>query len=220
MTGCSAPPHTSPNRIPHKSRWEIQGTSPCIPLPKSYQISPFHDIRIDGRSGQRNLKSLNMIDLWRLHESWGALRTGLAPKVQRFLTAPNLFGKVTMRLHSRKSGFTLVEIMTVVALLLFLILIAVPTYFRARELSRQRACQENLQKLDGAKQQWALENNAESTVEPSWNDLVGRELYIRKIPICPGSGEYTLNTVENNPECSLKDQDPYPHEFEAAPPGG
>lgn len=52
-------------------------------------------------------------------------------------------------------GFTLVEIMIVVAIIGIIIAIAVPAFLRARENSRGRACQENLSKIDGAKEQYA-----------------------------------------------------------------
>ncbi len=54
-------------------------------------------------------------------------------------------------------GFTLVEIMIVVAIIGIIIAIAVPAFLRARENSRATACQENLTKIDGAKEQYALE---------------------------------------------------------------
>lgn len=116
-------------------------------------------------------------------------------------------------------GFTLVEIMIVVAILSVITLIAIPSFFRARELSRKRACQENQAKIDGAKQQWALETSAPPDSSPTWTDLVGASLYIRKSPACPASGTYTINAVNEDPECSLANQDPYPHTFEANPPG-
>ena len=57
----------------------------------------------------------------------------------------------------RTKGFTLVEIMIVVAIIGIIIAIAVPAFLRARENARGRACQENLMKLDGSTEQWALD---------------------------------------------------------------
>jgi prepilin-type N-terminal cleavage/methylation domain-containing protein len=105
----------------------------------------------------------------------------------------------------RKSskGFTLVEIMIVVAIIGILIAIAVPGFVRARTQSRNRACQENLTKIDGAKEQWALENNKAPGAAVTFADLVGPSLYIKKTPVCPEGGTYTEGAVGTDPTCSV-----------------
>ena len=64
---------------------------------------------------------------------------------------------------SRKAGFTLVEIMIVVAIIGLLAAIAIPNFVKARSTSQMNACINNLRQIDGAKQQWALEKGKTAT---------------------------------------------------------
>lgn len=107
-------------------------------------------------------------------------------------------------------GFTLVEIMIVVAIIGILIAIAVPGFIRARINSRGRACQENLSKIDGAKEQYALEFNLNSSsgTQPAIGDLCATDgsKYIKAPaagPTCPSGGAYTVNSIGTAPTCSV-----------------
>jgi len=107
-----------------------------------------------------------------------------------------------------KKGFTLVEIMIVVAIIGILIAIAVPGFLRARENSRGQACQENLTKIDGAKEQWALEwKISNGTASPSNflsdTNYFGPNGYVKKEPKCPSGGTYTCNPIGTDPTCSI-----------------
>src|SRR6266536_5823142 len=107
---------------------------------------------------------------------------------------------------SKKSGFTLVEIMIVVAIIGLLAAIAIPNFVRARTTSQQNACINNLRQLDGAVQQYALENKLASTASYTLTVL---QPYIKltstgNLPACPGGGNYSAGTyVTNAPLCSL-----------------
>jgi len=61
------------------------------------------------------------------------------------------------------------------------------------------ACINNLRQLDGAKQQWALENRKPANATPSTEEV---QVYLKEFPKCPSGGVYSINTVETHPTCS------------------
>src|SRR5436190_15688212 len=93
---------------------------------------------------------------------------------------------------SRRSAFTLVEIMIVVAIIGLLAAIAIPNFIKAREASQKNACIANLKQIDGAKQTWALETKQVSGATCNEGDIYGPTLYIRDTPSCPANGSYTV----------------------------
>jgi prepilin-type N-terminal cleavage/methylation domain-containing protein len=102
---------------------------------------------------------------------------------------------------NRKSAFTLVEIMIVVAIIGLLAAIAIPNFVKARTTAQKNACINNLRQIDGAKEQWALENKksaGSAVVEADVNS------YIKAgAPKCPGGGSYNYNTVDVSPSCTI-----------------
>lgn len=103
----------------------------------------------------------------------------------------------------QRRGFTLVEIMTVVFIIGTLMTIAAPNFIRARDVTRGRACSENLQKIQWAKEQWAMESNKISTDTPTEAELAGSFKYLVALPQCPASGAYTLNNLGTSPDCTI-----------------
>ena len=99
---------------------------------------------------------------------------------------------------SNKAGFTLVEIMIVVAIIGLLAAIAIPSFVNARTKSQTNACINNLRQISGAKDQYALDHN---NAAPAIADLV--TTYISKDPTCPAGGNYTVGALGTDPSCNV-----------------
>lgn len=108
-----------------------------------------------------------------------------------------------MMKHLRsKGGFTLVEIMIVVAIIGLLAAIAVPNFIQARTESRKSACINNLRLIEAAKEQWALANNQADDAATVMADVIP---YMKGnvAPTCPSAGAYTTNNVGVPAACDV-----------------
>jgi len=106
----------------------------------------------------------------------------------------------------RRGGFTLVEIMIVVAIIALLAAIAVPNFLRSRKRSQATQILEDLRQIDSAVDQWAIENNKPGGATVTWADVqkyikTGTRLYTSNKKDLLGN-DFTINTVDTPPQVS------------------
>ena len=101
------------------------------------------------------------------------------------------------------AGFTLVEIMIVLAIIGLLAAIAIPNFVKSRTLAQQHACIDNLRQIQSAKQVWALEHKKVGTDTVGESELVGPLLYVKNRPVCPAGGDYDYATVGEDVTCTI-----------------
>ena len=108
---------------------------------------------------------------------------------------------------NRKKGFTLVEIMIVVAIIGLLAAIAIPSFVKARAESQAKACINNLRIMDSAKEQAAMANGwADASPVATGSAAETNVLsYVKgnTIPECPANGTYTWGNIGTDPTCTL-----------------
>ena len=113
------------------------------------------------------------------------------------LRAANGAGNATMRCES---GFTLVEIMIVVSIIVILAAVAIPNFVKYRRNVQAAYCIANLKQIQTAKDQWHMAGNQGT---PTMDVLCGVTGYVKAEPMCPTGGTYTIGDEDTDPTCSI-----------------
>ena len=91
-------------------------------------------------------------------------------------------------------GFTLIEIMIVVAIIGMLMMIAVPNVVKARKSSQANACMANMKNIDSTIELYKMEQRS----NPSDLNALVRAGYFKQVPACTAGGTYTMPADENS----------------------
>ena len=105
----------------------------------------------------------------------------------------------------RNKGFTLVELMVVVAIIIILAAILVPRYLDVTDQAKASKCLANQRTVEGAASVYMADNNG--TLPSGTADLIGQ--YIPAAPTCPGTGalDFTQLSVDGSVSCSQHSRD-------------
>jgi prepilin-type N-terminal cleavage/methylation domain-containing protein len=115
------------------------------------------------------------------------------------------------KLNKRRGGFTLVEIMIVVAIIALLAAIAVPGFLRARKRSQASKVLNDLRLIDSAVDQYAIENNKKAldvVSTAAWTQYMkgGTELFNSgSHPVYGGYGQQVVDTLPKVPTAAFND---------------
>ena len=114
------------------------------------------------------------------------------------------------KLNKRRGGFTLVEIMIVVAIIALLAAIAVPGFIRARKRSQASRILNDLRLIDAAVDQYAIETNrrtGDTVGVTDWTNYLKKDTVLYNTATSLMGSAYGVQTVDTIPRVPTTDYD-------------
>ena len=102
------------------------------------------------------------------------------------------------KIRNSRGGFTLVEIMIVVAIIALLAAIAVPGFLRARKRSQATAILNDARIIDGAIDQYAIENNEKGSNSVTSTNIKAFFKPASRLYVQAGAGVVLMDILGNN----------------------
>ncbi|MBQ7529902.1 prepilin-type N-terminal cleavage/methylation domain-containing protein [bacterium] len=113
--------------------------------------------------------------------------------------------------RSSRKGFTLIELMIVIAIIAILAAILVPNFIRARAQGQLTSCKSNLKNMATALEMYSTDHNGQYPISGSWSasNSINRQsasggilgAYLKQMPTCAGSGTSSYEyTSTHNPD--------------------
>ena len=98
-----------------------------------------------------------------------------------------------MFMKKKKAGFTLIELMIVIAIIAILAAILVPNFLKARAQGQLTACKSNCKNIATALEMYSSDNGGRYPTPTNLTSKLTGGNYLKLIPTCPAAGSDTYS---------------------------